>query len=125
VTIKHDDRPWGSYDVLDAGEGFQVKRITVSPGQRLSYQRHAHRTEHWYVVSGDGVVTLDDQERSVRPGDTVDIVVGAAHRAANAGSVDLVFIEIQTGTYFGEDDIQRLHDDYDRGGQAPQRRTAH
>jgi mannose-6-phosphate isomerase len=125
VTIKHDDRPWGSYDVVDAGEGFQVKRITVSPGQRLSYQRHTHRAEHWYVVAGKGVVTLDDQERGVEPGDTVEIALGAAHRAANPGSVDFVFIEIQTGSYFGEDDIQRLHDDYDRDGQAPQRRTAH
>jgi mannose-6-phosphate isomerase len=124
VTIKHDDRPWGCYDILDAGEGYQVKRITVGPGQRLSYQRHAYRTEHWYIVSGHGIVTLDDQDTPVHPGDTVDIAIGAAHRAANPGSHDLVFVEIQTGSYFGEDDIQRLHDDYDRAEPA-QRRTSH
>jgi mannose-6-phosphate isomerase len=114
-VTQHDDRPWGSYDVLDEGESFKVKRLVINPGQRFSYQRHTLRSEHWYVVSGYGVVTLDDREQRVRPGDAIDIPVGAAHRAANTGTRDdLVLIEIQTGSYFGEDDIVRLHDDYKR-----------
>ncbi len=116
MPIEHDDRPWGSYDVVDEGAGFRVKRICVSPGHRISYQRHTSRAEHWYVVSGEGVVTLDGEERRVTPGDAVDIAVGAAHRAANPGGDELVFVEVQTGTYFGEDDIERLDDDYDRTG---------
>lgn len=114
LPIERDDRPWGYYEVVDEGEGFRVKRISVSPGQRISYQRHTARSEHWYVVAGDGIVTLDGREERVRQGDTVDIAVGAAHRAANAGARDFVFIEVQTGSYFGEDDIERLDDDYDR-----------
>ncbi len=114
MPIEHDERPWGYYDVVDEGSGFRVKRICVSPGQRISYQRHAKRSEHWYVVSGQGVVTLDDVELAVAPGDGVDIPVGGAHRAANPGRSDFVFIEVQTGSYFGEDDIERLSDDYDR-----------
>jgi mannose-6-phosphate isomerase len=111
---EHDDRPWGSYEVLDEDKDFKVKRLVVNPGQRFSYQRHARRSEHWYVVSGNGVVTLDGRELPVRPGDAIDIALGAAHRAANAGTEDLVLIEVQTGSYFGEDDIVRLHDDYNR-----------
>jgi mannose-6-phosphate isomerase len=114
VSLTHDDRPWGCYDVLDTGACFQVKRICVSPGHRLSYQRHERRSEHWYVIAGHGLVTLDGTERHVRPGDAVEIAVGAAHRAANPGAQDFVFIEVQRGSYFGEDDIVRLHDDYAR-----------
>jgi mannose-6-phosphate isomerase len=114
LSIERDDRPWGYYEVVDADTSFQVKRICVRPGQRLSYQRHEHRSEHWYVVSGVGLVTLDGAERSVLPGDTVDIPIGAAHRAANPGAHDFVFIEVQRGAYFGEDDIVRLADDYER-----------
>jgi mannose-6-phosphate isomerase len=115
VPTMHDDRPWGSYDVVDAGPGFQVKRLVVKPGKRFSYQRHRLRSEHWYVVTGAGIVTLDGEERPVGPGDAVDIAVGAAHRAENTGtSEDLVLIEVQTGPYFGEDDIIRLDDDYGR-----------
>ncbi len=116
MANEREDRPWGDYEVVDEGEGFRVKRITVDPGQRISYQRHTQRSEHWYVVAGQGVVTLEDREIPVRPGAAVDISVGAAHRAANDGDYDLVFIEVQTGTYFGEDDIERLDDDYDRAG---------
>ena len=115
MSIERDDRPWGYYEVFDEGAGFRVKRICVSPGQRISYQRHLLRSEHWYVVSGKGVVTVDDLERSVEPGDSCDIKIGSSHRAANPGTRDFVFIEIQTGSYFGEDDIERLHDDYERG----------
>jgi mannose-6-phosphate isomerase len=114
VPIERDDRPWGFYEVVDEAPDFRVKRICVRVGQRLSYQRHARRSEHWVVVSGRGALTLDGVERKIGLGDTVDIPVGTAHRVASIGSDDLVFIEIQTGSYFGEDDIERLADDYGR-----------
>ena len=109
-----DRRPWGSFTVLDEGEGFKVKRIEVLPGKRLSYQRHARRAEHWMVVAGSARVTLDGGESVVGCGETVDIPVGAAHRIENAGADTLVFIEIQRGDYLGEDDITRLEDDFGR-----------
>jgi mannose-6-phosphate isomerase len=114
MTAPHDVRPWGCYFVLEDSSGHKVKRILVSPGERLSYQRHARRAEHWFVVAGSGIVTLDGVDHRVRPGDSVDIPIGAAHRMTNDGSKDLVFIEVQHGTYFGEDDIVRLEDDYGR-----------
>jgi mannose-6-phosphate isomerase-like protein (cupin superfamily) len=117
--MERDDRPWGYFQVVDQGAGFRVKRLCVRPGQRLSYQRHESRSEHWYVVSGRGVVTLDGVSREVGPGATVDVPVGAAHRAACAGEEDFVLIEVQTGSYFGEDDIERLEDDYGRDVGAP------
>jgi mannose-6-phosphate isomerase-like protein (cupin superfamily) len=110
----HDERPWGSYTVLDHGDGYQVKHIEVLPGKRLSYQKHAHRSEHWVVVQGQAIVTLDGQDRSLAQGDTVDVAVGAAHRIANPGDSRLVFIEVQRGDYLGEDDIVRLADDFGR-----------
>ena len=114
MPIERDERPWGYYEVVDEGDGFRVKRICVSPDKRLSYQRHFRRTEHWYVVSGSGVVTLDDEEQSVAEGTSLDVPVRCAHRIANVGADDLVFIEVQTGDYFGEDDIERLDDDFGR-----------
>ena len=115
MSIQQDVRPWGRYEVIDLEEAvFQVKRISVLPGQRLSYQRHCFRAEHWFVVAGYGVVTLDDVDRPVGPEQSIDIPAGVAHRVANTGCEDLVFIEVQTGTYFGEDDIERLQDDYGR-----------
>lgn len=113
---RRSECPWGYYQVVDEGPGFRVKRIVVHPGHRLSYQRHTARSEHWYIVSGSGVVTLDDDTRTVGPGDTVDIAAGAAHRIGNVGAADVVFIEVQTGSYFGEDDISRIADDYGRAG---------
>jgi mannose-6-phosphate isomerase len=113
-AIEHDDRPWGCYDVLSAGPDCKVKRITVTPGCRLSYQRHAQRSEHWFMVSGAGVITLDGMDKPMEAGDAVDIPVGTAHRISNPGPGPLVFIEVQHGTYFGEDDIERLEDDYGR-----------
>lgn len=120
---ERNERPWGYFQVVDEDAGWQVKRICIHSGHRLSYQRHARRSEHWYVVAGTGVATIDDVELPVEPGSTVDIAVGAAHRMANAASGDiggaaddLVFVEVQTGSYFGEDDIERLSDDYARGG---------
>jgi mannose-6-phosphate isomerase len=112
-------RPWGHYEVLADDEYAKVKRITVTPGQRLSYQRHARRSEHWVVVAGQGLVTLDGNDRAVVPGDAIDVPEGAAHRIANPGAQPLVFIEVQRGSYFGEDDIVRLDDDYGRSADRP------
>lgn len=109
-----EPRPWGGYEVLSDETTHKVKRITVEPGQRLSYQRHARRAEHWFVVGGEGVVTLDGVEHRVAPGIAVDVPVETAHRVECTGSEPLVFIEVQQGSYFGEDDIERLDDDYGR-----------
>ncbi|WP_280184248.1 phosphomannose isomerase type II C-terminal cupin domain [Nocardia cyriacigeorgica] len=100
---ERSERPWGTYDVLLDAENYKVKTITVSPGQRLSYQRHQHRAEHWFVVAGEGIIILDGAEQKVRAGDSVDIKRAMAHRISNTGAVDLTFVEVQTGTYFGED----------------------
>jgi len=110
----HDERPWGSFTVLDEGDTYKVKRIEVLPQKRLSYQKHTQRSEHWMIVAGEAKVTLDGSESTVGTGGTVDVPIGAAHRIENVGTVKLIFIEIQRGTYFGEDDIQRLQDDYGR-----------
>lgn len=116
---EHEERPWGSYTVLDdSAPDHKVKRIVVHPGKRLSYQRHARRAEHWFVVSGRGRVTLDGVDRELAAGDSVDVGLGTAHRIACEGDDDLVFIEVQRGDYFGEDDIVRLEDDFGRVGAA-------
>lgn len=107
-------RPWGSYTVLTEGDGFKVKTIDVQPGQRLSYQKHSRRAEHWFVVAGEGLVTLDGDTVEVHTGEAIDIPRGAAHRIQNTGPTPLVFVEVQHGDYFGEDDIVRLEDDYGR-----------
>ncbi len=112
-----DERPWGVYVVLDdAQPDHKVKRINVEPGKRLSYQSHAQRSEHWFVVAGLGKVTIDGVEHMVDPGQSIDIPQGAAHRCENVGDVPLVFIEVQHGSYFGEDDIVRFDDDFGRAG---------
>jgi len=107
-------RPWGRYEVLDDRPDTKVKRITVEPGQRLSLQLHHRRAEHWFVVQGHATVTLGETEHSIGPGQAVDIPTGTAHRVASSGERPLVFIEVQIGDYFGEDDIVRLDDDYGR-----------
>ena len=109
-----ETRPWGRYDVLADEPRHKVKRLTVEPGHRLSYQRHAHRAEHWFVVGGEGVVTLDGETHPVAAGSAIDVPVGTAHRIESTGSEPLVFIEVQHGASFGEDDIERLDDDYGR-----------
>ena len=109
-----DRRPWGSYTVLEETSSFKVKRIEVLPGKRLSYQKHSQRAEHWFVVEGTAKVTLDGKEITVRTGESIDIPIGVAHRVENPGDEDLIFIEVQRGTYLGEDDIVRLQDDYGR-----------
>ena len=107
-------RPWGHYDVTYDGDGFKTKVITVLPGKRLSYQKHARRSEHWFVVAGTGAVVLDGRTTSVEAGSAVDVPVGVAHRIQNTGGSELVFVEVQHGDYFGEDDIVRLEDDFGR-----------
>jgi len=109
-----EQRPWGSFEVLSDEEDHKVKRIIVRPGQRLSYQRHALRAEHWFMVRGSANVTLDDEVIKITTGGHIDIPRGAAHRIQNPGDDDLVFIEVQHGDYFGEDDIVRLEDDFGR-----------
>jgi mannose-6-phosphate isomerase len=111
---KYDERPWGSFTVLDEGEGFKVKRIEVLPEKRLSYQKHARRAEHWFVVRGTALITLDDVEITKAAGEAIDIEIGAKHRVENPGADLLVFIEVQRGDYLGEDDIVRLEDDFGR-----------
>jgi len=100
--------------VVDEGPNHQVKRIVVAPGMRLSYQVHGRRSEHWFVVEGHGKATLDGVHTEVMLGVTVDVSIGVAHRIENLGSGNLVFIEVQHGDYFGEDDIIRLEDDFGR-----------
>jgi mannose-6-phosphate isomerase len=115
ITKTFDQRPWGHFTVLDEGDDYKVKRIEVLPGKRLSYQRHTRRSEHWYIVRGTAKVTLNGVETLVNTFETVDIAVGDAHRVENPDSEKLlVFIETQTGDYFGEDDIVRLEDDFGR-----------
>jgi len=110
-----EERPWGSFTILDEGENYKVKRLEVLPGKRLSYQRHSRRAEHWFVVRGTAKVTLNDAEILVECGNALDIPTGSAHRVENSeGSENLVIIETQTGDYFGEDDIERLDDDFGR-----------
>ena len=113
-----DTRPWGSWHVLDEGEGFKVKRLVVSPGSRLSLQTHEFRAEHWVVVAGTATCTVGDETVVLAPGETVDIAIGQAHRIANQGDETLVIIEVQRGSYTGEDDIIRLEDDYGRSEAA-------
>ncbi len=111
---QRDARPWGEWMVIDCGTGFVVKRITVRPGQRLSLQRHRHRAEQWVVVAGVAQVTRGDAVFALGAGETVHIAPGEAHRVANRGTDDVVFIEVQTGSLLSEDDIERLDDDYGR-----------
>ncbi len=107
-------RPWGCWTVLGEGEGYKVKRIEVNPGQRLSLQRHAHRSEHWIVVAGTAKVSIGEQASFIHVQESTFVPVGTDHRIENPGSHLLVIIEIQNGAYLGEDDIVRFQDDYGR-----------
>jgi len=109
-----ENRPWGSWHVLDEGDGYKVKRIVVDAGCRLSYQRHELRSEHWIVVAGAATCTIDGETVILTPGQSTDVEVGQAHRIANQSDDTLVIIEVQRGSYTGEDDIERLEDDYGR-----------
>lgn len=114
VKSANEDRPWGCFEILYDGPDCKVKRITVKPEQRLSLQLHHKRQEHWTIVSGEGLMTLGDEEFKCKAGDDILIPVEKKHRIANTGQQDLVFIEVQLGSYFGEDDIVRFQDDYSR-----------
>jgi mannose-1-phosphate guanylyltransferase/mannose-6-phosphate isomerase len=116
VTEEHlkVHRPWGSYQSVDNGERHQVKRIIVKPGQRLSLQKHYHRSEHWIVVRGAARVTVNEDVKTVHENESVYIPIGAVHRLENPGKILLELIEVQTGSYLGEDDIIRIEDDYRR-----------
>jgi mannose-1-phosphate guanylyltransferase/mannose-6-phosphate isomerase len=107
-------RPWGWYDSIDAGSRFQVKRIMVKPGASLSLQKHHHRAEHWIVVSGTAEVTNGDQVILLTENQSTYIPLGTVHRLANPGKVPLEIIEVQSGSYLGEDDIVRYEDTYGR-----------
>lgn len=113
-------RPWGSWHVIDDGQGYKVKRIHVLPGQRLSYQTHKHRSEHWVVIFGVATCTVDGETIVAGPGESIDVAQGAAHRITNQHADELVIIEVQRGAYTGEDDICRLDDDYGREESRPE-----
>ena len=112
----HDksQRPWGHYEILQESAIHKTKCIYVLPGKRLSYQRHQKRAEHWFIIQGSAEVTLEGKVSRLSSGDTVSIAKGQLHRIANIGSDEVIFIEVQTGTYFGEDDIERIEDDFGR-----------
>ncbi|WP_172785293.1 MULTISPECIES: mannose-1-phosphate guanylyltransferase/mannose-6-phosphate isomerase [Bradyrhizobium] len=116
VTEEHlkVHRPWGSYQSVDNGERHQVKRIVVKPGGRLSLQKHHHRAEHWIVVRGTAQVTVNETVKTVHENESIYIPMGAVHRMENPGKIQLELIEVQTGSYLGEDDIIRIEDDYQR-----------
>lgn len=113
-ALSEEIRPWGGFLVLEDLPTHKVKRIWVHPGQRLSYQRHLRRFEHWVILEGRARVTLDGEEILLGEAQSVDIPVEAAHRIENIGEARLTFVEVQLGDYFGEDDIVRLEDDYGR-----------
>lgn len=110
--IEKEQRPWGRYFVMEESEKHKVKRIEVLAGHRLSYQYHKHRSEVWVIVKGKALITLDGSSKYYDVGETAIIPQGTKHRIANDSNEDVVFIEVQTGEYFGEDDIVRLEDDY-------------
>jgi mannose-6-phosphate isomerase len=107
-------RPWGRYEILQESESYKVKTIWLQPGKRLSYQRHQKRAEHWFIVQGTARITLNGDVFEMGSGDSIDIEIGDLHRIENIGSEDVIFVEVQTGTYFGEDDIERIEDDFGR-----------
>ena len=114
VTHRRVYRPWGNYETVDSSHRFQVKRITVKPGAKLSLQKHYHRAEHWTVVSGTAIVTKGDQEILLQENESTYISLGTVHRLENPGTIPLELIEVQSGSYLGEDDIVRLDDVYGR-----------
>ena len=114
IPDEQSTRPWGRYEVLQSEENFKVKCIWVKPGARLSYQKHRFRAEHWFITQGTGEVTINGTVHPVSAGSFIEFGIGDLHRISNTGSEELIFIEVQTGTYFGEDDIERVEDDFGR-----------
>ena len=109
-----EKRPWGWYDVIDEGDRYKVKSIVVNPGEKLSLQMHHHRAEHWVVVSGTAMTECDGKEQLLTENESTNIPVGSVHRLSNPGKMPLRIIEVQSGSYVGEDDIVRLEDIYGR-----------
>ena len=109
-----EERPWGWYEVIDQGDRFKVKNIEVKPGHRLSLQKHHHRTEHWIVVSGTAEVQLNDTKKLLGENQSTYIPLGHKHRLSNPGKIPLNIIEVQSGPYLEEDDIERFEDDHGR-----------
>ena len=109
-----DTRPWGNFEVIDICSNFQVKRITVMPGKRLSLQSHKYRKEHWTVALGEAVVEIDGNASKLNISQSIDIPLGSIHRLSNKTNSELIIIEIQFGEYLGEDDIIRYEDDFNR-----------
>ena len=114
MALDSEERPWGSWHVIDVDEGFKIKRIHVNAHSRLSLQTHEHRSEHWVVITGTATCTVGDDTIVVHAEESIDVPQGAAHRIANEGDVELIIVEVQMGSYTGEDDIVRLEDDYGR-----------
>ena len=114
ISIEKVNRPWGCFFVLQDEPSYKLERIEVNCGERLSYQYHRKRSEAWTIVEGIGSITLDGLIKNYKKGETIKIAKGVKHRIENIGNEKLVFIEVQTGTYFGEDDIVRISDDYNR-----------
>ena len=108
------ERPWGWYEIIDQGERFKVKNIEVKPGHRLSLQKHHHRTEHWIVVSGTAEVQLNEDKQLLGENQSMYIPLGCMHRLSNPGKIPLKIIEVQSGPYLEEDDIERFEDDHGR-----------
>jgi mannose-6-phosphate isomerase len=117
MSSRQDESSQGSSTLVEEGAGYRVNRIELLPGKRLSYQRHSRRSEEWTIVQGLGKVTINGDERLVRVGQKVNVPAGAAHRMENFGAETLIFDETQRGSYLGEDDIERLEDDY---GKVPE-----
>ena len=113
-ALKRVERPWGWFETLGAGETYLVKRLCIHAGQRISLQRHHHRSEHWVVVSGHGVLECDGIRHSAGPGTGLEVPCGAVHRATAAPEAHLLIVEVQRGTLLSEDDIERIADDYQR-----------
>lgn len=114
---ERDERPWGSYEVLEESPGYKVKRLEVKPGARLSLQRHSRRGEHWVVVSGTADIVCGERELQLTAGEHIYIPAETNHRLGNSTTLPLALIEVQLGDYLGEDDIVRLEDDYQRSRQ--------
>jgi mannose-6-phosphate isomerase len=112
--IDRENRPWGSFYVIHEEEDYKLKRLEIDPNKRLSYQFHNKRSETWVIIRGSALITIDDITKPYDKGDTIVIPVGTKHRIENKDKETVVLIEIQTGSYFGEDDITRIEDDYNR-----------
>jgi len=114
VVLDFEQRPWGSWHVIDVADGYKIKRIHVNPGARLSLQSHEHRSEHWVVIQGVATCEVLGETSVVGQGESIDVPQGASHRLGNRGAIELVIVEVQLGSYTGEDDICRYEDDYGR-----------